>query len=517
MNWLFALLLGMLAGVVILFLYLYLTSKEKLLRVQKQATKIVSDAHQEAETIKKEKIIEAEESVYQKKQQAEEEIDQKRVQLKNLEKQIDQKEIDIDRKGEIVEKKEKEIQQQEKKNKEKETYIEQRTQELDELITEQTKKLETISGLTQEEARQVLLKDMEEEAKEEGTKIQQRILEDAKLEAKRKAREITVQAIQQVSYEQSVESTISVITLPNDDMKGRIIGREGRNIRAFELATGVDVIIDETPEVVILSCYDSYRREISKLALEKLISDGRIHPARIEEVFEKTTQEMKESLKEVGEHALLELGIHGVPAEITELLGKLKYRTSYGQNLLNHSIEVSHLCGIMAAELGLDTQIAKRAGILHDIGKALENYSEGDHSSQGAELLKKFNEGPNIINAVEFHHNTEKASSPYTLLVSAADVISGNRPGARRESLENFIQRMEGLEELAKTFEGVSNSYSIQTGKELRVIVETDKIDDNRARQLARDIAKKIQEEVEGIGSVNVTVIREYRAYEYAT
>jgi ribonuclease Y len=251
--------------------------------------------------------------------------------------------------------------------------------------------------------------------------------------------------------------------------------------------------------------------------LEKLISDGRIHPARIEEVVEKTTQEMKESLKEVGEHALLELGIHGVPPEITELLGKLKYRTSYGQNLLNHCIEVSHLCGIMAAELGLDTQIAKRAGILHDIGKALENYSEGDHSGQGAELLKKFNEGPNIINAVEFHHDPEKATSPYTLLVSAADVISGNRPGARRESLENFIQRMESLEELAKSFEGVSNSYSIQTGKELRVIVETDKIDDNHARQLSRDIAKKIQEEAEGVGSIMVTVIREYRAFEYAT
>ncbi len=358
---------------------------------------------------------------------------------------------------------------------------------------------------------------MEAEAQEEGTKMTQGIIEKAQLEARRKAREITVQAIQQVSYEQSVESTISVLTLPNDDMKGRIIGREGRNIRAFELVTGVDVIIDDTPEVVVISCYDPYRREIARYALEKLISDGRIHPARIEEVVDKTSQEMKESLKEVGEQALLELGVHGVPPEIIELLGKLKYRTSYGQNLLNHSIEVSHLCGIMAAELGLDTQIAKRAGILHDIGKAMENYSEEDHANQGADLLKKFNEGANIINAVEFHHETEKASSPYTLLVSAADVISGNRPGARRESLESFIQRLQNLEELAEQFEGVSKAYSIQTGKELRVIVETDKIDDSRARQLSREIAKKIQEEVGGIGSVKVTVIREYRAYEYAT
>lgn len=517
MNWILALLVGMLVGAIVLFLYLYSSSKEKLLRAQKQAEKIIANAQEEAETIKKEKIIDAEETLYHKKQQAEKEIDQKRSQLKSLERRIDQKEVDIDRKGEIVEKKEKEIEFQEKKNREKEAYIQQKTQELNGLINEEIHKLEEISGYTQEQAKQILLKDMEADAQDEGAKITQNIIQRSKVEAKRMAREIIIQAIQQVSYEQSVESTISVITLPNDDMKGRIIGREGRNIRAFELVTGVDVIIDDTPEIVVLSCYDSYRREISRLALEKLISDGRIHPARIEEVVEKTTQEMKESLKEVGEQALLELGVHGIPPEITELLGKLKYKTSYGQNLLNHSIEVSHLCGIMASELGLDAQIAKRAGVLHDIGKALENFASDNHAIQGAELLKKFNEGPNIINAVEFHHEAEKASSPYTLLVTAADVISGNRPGARRESLESFIQRMKNLEELAQEFEGVSKAYSIQTGKELRVIVETGKIDDNRARELSRDIARKIQEEVEGVGSVNVTVIREYRAFEYAT
>lgn len=517
MNWIVALLLGALSGALIMFFYLYFSSKEKLLRAQKQAREILSDAQKDAETIKKEKIIEAEEAIYQKKQQSEKEIDQKRIHLKNLETQIDQKEIDVDRKAEIVEKKEKETALQEKKNRETEIYIQQKSQELKDLVSEEVRKLEQISGLTREEAKQTLLKDMEGEAQEEGSKLMMNILESSKLEAKRKAREITIQAIQQVAYEQSVESTISVITLPSDDMKGRIIGREGRNIRAFELITGVDVIIDDTPEVVVLSCYDSYRREIARLALEKLISDGRIHPARIEEVVEKTTQEMKESLKEAGEQALLELGIHGVPPEITEMLGRLKYRTSYGQNLLNHSIEASHLCGIMAAELGLDVQIAKRAGILHDIGKALENYSEGNHADQGADLLRKFNEGPNIINAVQFHHDIDKASSPYTVLVSAADTISGNRPGARRESLESFIQRMQSLEELAEKFEGVNKAYSIQTGKELRVIVETDKIDDNRARQLSRDIAKRIQEEIDGIGSVKVTVIREYRAFEYAT
>lgn len=517
MNWILVLLVGMLAGASITFLYIYVTSREKLLKARERANRIVSEAQKEAETIKKEKIIEAEEIIYQKKHQIEKEIEQKQIQLKNLEREIDRKEIDIDRKGEIVEKKEKEIEQQERRIRDKEAYIQQKTQELNVLMNDQIHKLEEIAGLTQEQAKEVLLQSLEVEVQEEATKIGNSIIEKAKLEARRKAREITVQAIQQVAYEQSVESTISVITLPNDDMKGRIIGREGRNIRAFELVTGVDVIIDDTPEVAVLSCYDPYRREIAKMALEKLISDGRIHPARIEEVVEKTSQEMKESLKEIGEQALLELAIHGVPPEITELLGKLKYRTSYGQNLLNHSIEVAHLCGIMAAELELDVQIAKRAGMLHDIGKALENYSEEDHASQGADLLRKFNEGPKIINAIEFHHETEKASSPYTILVSAADTISGNRPGARRESLESFIQRLQNLETLAEQFEGVSKAYSIQTGKELRVIVETDKIDDNRARQLSRDIARKISEEMNSTGSVSVTVIREYRAFEYAT
>lgn len=517
MNWILAVVVGMLVGASLMFLYIYLTSRDKLLKARERAEKIVSEAQKEAETIKKERIIEGEEAIYQKKNQIEKEIEQKQIQLKSLEREMDRKEMEIDRKGEIIEKKEKEIARQEQSMRDKEAYIQRKTQELNELMNEQIHKLEEISELTREQAKEILLQSLEAEVEGEAARISQSMIEKAKLEAKRKAREITVQAIQQVAYEQSVESTISVITLPNDDMKGRIIGREGRNIRAFELVSGVDVIIDDTPEVVVLSCYDPYRREIARMALEKLISDGRIHPARIEEVVEKTSQEMKESLKEIGEQALLELAIHSVPPEITELLGKLKYRTSYGQNLLNHSIEVAHLCGIMAAELELDVQIAKRAGMLHDIGKALENYAEEDHASQGADLLRKFNEGPKIINAVEFHHDTEKANSPYTILVAAADIISGNRPGARRESLESFIQRLQNLETLAEQFEGVSKAYSLQTGKELRVIVETDKVDDNRARQLSRDIAKRISEEMNGVGPVNVTVIREYRAFEYAT
>lgn len=314
-----------------------------------------------------------------------------------------------------------------------------------------------------------------------------------------------------------MEATISVINLPNDDMKGRIIGREGRNIRSFELVTGVDVIIDDTPEIVVLSCYDAYRRELAKRSLEKLITDGRIHPARIEEVYEKTSQEMQESLKEIGEQALLELGIHGVTPEITELLGRLKYRTSYGQNLLNHSIEVSHLSGIMATELGLEVPLAKRAGILHDIGKALENFSESDHATLGADLLRKFNENEKVINAIEAHHDVKLAKSPIALLVASANTISGSRPGARRESLESFIKRMHNLEDLSERFEGVQKSYAIQTGRELRIIVNTEKVDDNRAKELARDIAKRVLEETENSGPVNVTVIREYRAYDYAT
>ncbi|MFQ5583997.1 MAG: ribonuclease Y, partial [Calditrichia bacterium] len=354
-------------------------------------------------------------------------------------------------------------------------------------------------------------------AEKEGVKIAQSVINNARLEAKRKAKDILVQAIQQISPDQSVEATISVINLPSDDMKGRIIGREGRNIRSFELVTGVDVIIDDTPEIVVLSCYDSYRREIARQALEKLISDGRIHPARIEEVYEKTSLEMKESLKEIGEQALLELGIHGVHAEITELLGKLQYRLSQGQNLLSHSIEVARLAGIMAAELELEVPLAKRAGMLHDIGKALDNYTESDHATLGAELLRKYNENEKVINAVEFHHSEAKATSPITLLVAAANTISGRRPGARRESLESFIKRMRHFEELSESFEGVKKSYALQAGRELRIIVDTEEIDDNRARELARAIAKKVLEEIEVSSPVKVTVIREYRSYDYAT
>lgn len=512
-----ALLAGILIGGAGIFFYLKITSNQTILQARHQAENIISEAKREAETLKKESLLEVEEQIFEQKQNLEKEFENRRAKFAELERKLDRREIDIDRKAEIVNKKEVELLKLEDQLQEKEAYLREKTEELNGLLSEEIRKLEEISGLTREDAKKLLLADMEKEAQEEGLRLTHNILEQAQLEANRRAREIVVQAIQQIASEQSVEATVSVVHLPNDDMKGRIIGREGRNIRAFELATGVDVIIDDTPDIVVLSSYNSYRREIAKRALEKLISDGRIHPARIEEVLEKTEEEMKESIREIGEHALLELGIHGVAPELAEALGRLQYRTAYGQNVLQHSIEVAHLCGIIASELGLDTRLAKRAGILHDIGKALDNYTEANHARLGADFLRKYNEPAVVINAAEAHHNEKEATNPITLLVTACDRISGNRPGARRESLETFIKRMEHLEQIALSFEGVQKSYAIQAGREIRVIAETIKVDDNHARELARQIAKQIQMQVEFPGQIKVTVIREYRAYSYAT
>lgn len=517
MNWVVALLLGISLGGAGIFTYLKLTSNKTLLNAQRNAKNFLEEARKEADTLKKEKLIEAEEENYDLRQKLEEEFIDKQNDLSRLEERLDQREVDIDRKAEVVNQKEDEIDIQEKELQEKGLFIQSKTEELNGLIAEEIRKLEEISGLTREEAKQVLLQDMEKEAIEEGQRIAHNHIEQAKLEANRKAREIVIQAIQQISPEQSVEATVSVITLPSDDMKGRIIGREGRNIRAFEMTTGVDVIIDDTPEIVVLSSYNSYRREIAKKALEKLISDGRIHPARIEEVMEKTAQEMQESLREIGEQTLLELGVHGVAEEIAEVLGKLQYRTSYGQNVLNHSIEVAHLCGIMAAELDLDVRLAKRAGILHDIGKGLDNSNEANHTSIGADFLRKFNEHKVVVNTAESHHNEKEMNSPITILVAACDKVSGTRPGARRESLEAFIKRMKELEEISNKFDGVNKSFAIQAGREIRVVAETGQIDDAQARELARKIAKEVQMSVEFPGQIKVTVIREYRAYSYAT
>ncbi len=508
---------GILLGMGIAFLLGKLTSSKVLGAARTEAQKILEEARAEAEQLKRERLVEADEEIFERRQQQEQEFEARAARLQKFEEELDRRELDIDRKAQIVEKKERELQQQAKQLQEKQAYVDRKTAELNAALSEQLARLEEIAGMTQEEAKEQLIRELEQQAREEGERLAQNIVEQARLEANRRAREIVVQAIQQVAAEQSVEATVTVVPLPNEEMKGRIIGREGRNIRAFEMATGVDVIIDDTPEIVVLSSYNSYRREIARRALEKLISDGRIHPARIEEVVAKTREEMQETLRDIGEQAILEVGVHGVAPELLELLGKLKYRTSYGQNVLNHSIEVAYLCGIMAAELGLDVHLAKRAGLFHDIGKALENYSETSHAERGAELLRKLNEHPAVINAALAHHNEREATTPYTTLVAAADIISGSRPGARRESLQNFIHRMQQLEAIAAQFEGVEQAYAIQAGREVRVVVETSQVDDQKARELAREIARKIQEEMEFPGQVKVTVIREYRAYDFAT
>jgi ribonuclease Y len=517
MIWIISGLIGLVVGSVSLWFFLKITAGSKLISAREEAKNILEDAKSEAESLKKEKLIEVQEELFENKQKLEKEIESKKENLQKQENLLDQKELEIDRKAEIIEKKEKDVLKLEKQLTDKEKYVQDKTQELNTLISEQVQKLEEISGLTREEAKQLLIKDMEKEAEAEGMKLVNALIDEAKLIGKRKALEVVVSAIQQTAAEQSAEATVSVVTLPNDDMKGRIIGREGRNIRAFELASGVDVIIDDTPEIVILSSYNSFRREIAKIAMEKLILDGRIHPARIEEVVQKTEEEVKASFRDIGEQAMLDAGVHGLPDEIIEMLGKLKYLTSYGQNVLKHCLEVSYLAGIMASELDLDPKIAKRAGLLHDIGKAIERHSDLPHTKTGAELLKKYNENPVVINAIECHHNEEEATSPYTILVAAADTISGSRPGARRESLESFIKRMYNLEEIAKKLSGVKSVHAIQAGREVRVIVDCDSIDDNKAKELAKEIAHTIQDNSEFPGQIKVTVIREYRAFDYAT
>lgn len=517
MEWVVALLAGLLIGGGGLYLYLKTIATKAILSAQEDARNIVESAQREAETLKKEMQVNCQEEIFQQRQQLEAEFEERKARLVEAEKALDQREVEVDRNAEMVAQKEKEVSQFEKQLAQKEEYLRSKTAELNNLMTEEIRKLEEISGWTREQAKEVLLADLRKEAEEEAARISESTLERARSEAQRKAREIVVQAIQQVAAEQSVEATVSVITLPNDDMKGRIIGREGRNIRAFEMITGVDVIIDDTPEVVVLSSYNSFRREVARLALEKLINDGRIHPARIEEVVAKTADELKESLQEIGEQALLDLGVHGVAPEVAEVLGMLKYRTSYGQNVLNHCLEVANICGIMATELGLDVRLARRAGVLHDIGKGLDFHKDQDHAAAGAEFLQKFNENPIVINATRAHHNEREATSPITLLVAAADKVSGSRPGARRESLESFIRRMEQLEQITYQFEGVSQAYAIQAGREVRVIIETEKVDDSQARDLARKIAREIQMKVEFPGQIKVSVIREYRAYDYAT
>jgi len=485
-------------------------------KAEAEAEKILKDAEKEAKNLKREKLLEVKDEWLRKKQEFDNEVNHKRQKLLNYEKQLESREENLEKRFELVLEKERETQALGKKIERQREELEKKNNELERLIYEQNIRLEKTAGLTAEEAKKMLMENMVDKARSEASAYIKEIRDKARAEAKQEAQKIVVQAIQRTAVDHAVETTVSVVQLANDDMKGRIIGREGRNIRAFEAKTGVDVIVDDTPEAVILSAFDQFRREVARIALERLIADGRIHPARIEEVVDKVQEELEEEIMREGENTLIQLGIHGVHPELVKHIGKMKYRSSYGQNLLQHSIEVAYITGIMAAELGLDANLAKRAGLLHDIGKTVDRSVEGPHALIGYELAKKYKENPIVVNAIGSHHEDIEMEHPIAALVQAADAISGARPGARREPLESYVKRLENLEKLAESFEGVEKTYAIQAGREIRVVVEPDKVDDDFSDKLAYEIAQKIQEELEYPGQIKVTVIREVRKIAYA-
>lgn len=490
--------------------------KKSISSAEERAKQIIADAQKEANNIKREKLLEVKDEWYKKKIEFDSEINQKRQKISALEKQISSREENVEKKFDLSLKKEKEIKFVERDLIEAKKKLDQRTKDVQKLESEQNERLEKLSGLTTEDARKMLMENLVNQAKIDASVMIKEIHEKSKIDAKKEAQKIIVQAIQRTAADHSIESTVSVVQIQNDEMKGRIIGKEGRNIRAFESATGVDVIVDDTPEAVILSSFDQFRREVARVSLERLITDGRIHPARIEEVVEKVRIELEEEMIRDGENTIMQLGIHNMHSELVKHIGKMRYRSSYGQNLLQHSVEVAYLTGIMAAELGFDINLAKRAGLLHDIGKTLDKSLEGPHALLGYDMTKKFKEHPIVVNAVGSHHDDIEMEHPISALVQSADAISGARPGARREPLESYVKRLENLEALAKTFDGVAKTYAIQAGREVRVVVEHEKIDDVIAEKLAHDIAAKIESEMEYPGQIKVTVIREVRKIGYA-
>ena len=484
-------------------------AESKIQGAENEAKRLLESAKKEAETLKKEEIFKAKEEIMSSRKELDQEIKERRGEVQKQEARLIQKEENLDRRSENFEKRENEL--------EKEFQdLELQRGEVAKVYEEQKGRLEQIAKLSQEEAKQQLLTEMEKELTAEKAALIRDVEQKAKEEVNKNAKEILSYAIQKCAADHSQETTVSIVALPNDEIKGRIIGREGRNIKALETLTGVDLIIDDTPEAVVLSGFDALRREVAKIALEKLIEDGRIHPSKIEEMVEKAKEEIAQTIKEEGERAVLETGVTGLHPDIINLLGKLKYRTSYGQNVLNHSIEVSNLARIMAEELGLDAKRAKRAGLLHDIGKALDHDMEGTHVEIGVEVLKKYKENPLVINAVEAHHGDVEPQTLEALLVQAADAISASRPGARRETLEAYIKRLESLEAIADSFEGVEKSFAIQAGREVRILVKPDKISDDQMTILARDVSKRIENEMDYPGQIKVNTIRETRVIDYA-